>query len=424
MNKAKVIKRHGFTIVELLVVITIIGIISGIALAAIGGVLKNSKIAGMKTEISNIEQAIEGYKTKYGDYPPDFSNWDVVRRHYLKIFPDIDANELLVLYRLCDTEADASGAQIDGIPDPFFGANNCFDSDNSVWLGPVMDRAEALVWALGGFSSDPKASFYGTGGPLALLPGATDATNPASYYYNTDRSNALLDMEPSQLSIKPFDPSAAVGLANRTESNDEPTQQWGGAAAPVHFLPDLFPVYRLDDDQSPVVYFDARTYAHFDTIPTSPPSFTFNGYATYIDSDSDLDGVRPLYSELPNLITPAAGPSGPYSLAESLRLYQFMNNSTFQVLAPGADERFGAITDLGAVGSPANPSDMAPTYFQFPGGKMIQATGAATPSNQGALFVNTVGRFDLTGAAFSQRENTVVDNLANFSDRTFEDQLP
>lgn len=409
--------------VELLVVITVIGIIAGLAIPAVMKAMSSANQSGMQTELESLNQGIEAYKEKYGDYPPDFSNWSVVQRHYLKIFPDIDQAELLLLYRLCDIVPDNDTTNQPGVSlgaaGYFFGANTAQDTSTSTWVGPVMDRAEALVWALGGFSSDPQHPFTGTGGPLQLMPGMTDLVDPASYHYNPTRDNFLVEFDPSRLSVVSFDPSVGgVSFANRTQTNDEPTAQWGGASAPTHFRPDLFPAYRLYKDASPVVYFDARTYAYADSL-------AYNGYTTYIDNNSDIDGTRPVYSAMANLVTPSAGTAGPYTVPESLRLYSFMNARTFQLIGPGLDRRFGAVTDSSNGASPENPSDTAPTYCQYPSGKMINATATATPTDQSSLFVASVDRFDLTAApaAIKQRENHLVDNLANFC-KTFGDKLP
>jgi len=64
--------RHAFTLVELLVVITIIGILAGLITAAAVNARRAAKRAVIRTEISELEMAIEKYKTEYGEYPPDF----------------------------------------------------------------------------------------------------------------------------------------------------------------------------------------------------------------------------------------------------------------------------------------------------------------------------------------------------------------
>ncbi|MBL6726080.1 MAG: prepilin-type N-terminal cleavage/methylation domain-containing protein, partial [Rubripirellula sp.] len=96
--------QRGFTLVELLVVIAIIGILMGIAVPAIFGVIGTAKSTKQRLEIGGIEQGVQAYQEKYGDYPPDFSDWTIVERHYRKIFPRIAATELNLLQRLLDVD--------------------------------------------------------------------------------------------------------------------------------------------------------------------------------------------------------------------------------------------------------------------------------------------------------------------------------
>ena len=90
-------RTSGFTLVEVLVAITIIGILAGILIPAITGAVRTAKEAAIRMEVGNIDQALEAYKLQYGDYPPDFYDWDQVERHFRKAFPEIDSRELALL---------------------------------------------------------------------------------------------------------------------------------------------------------------------------------------------------------------------------------------------------------------------------------------------------------------------------------------
>jgi prepilin-type N-terminal cleavage/methylation domain-containing protein len=68
-------KRAGaFTLIELLVVIAIIGIIATLVLGLAGRAATARKINRVKTELAELETAIDFYKDKKGFYPP--SNGD------------------------------------------------------------------------------------------------------------------------------------------------------------------------------------------------------------------------------------------------------------------------------------------------------------------------------------------------------------
>lgn len=62
-------KQKGFTIVELLVVIVVIGILATISYVGAGAVVVSSKQTEMKTILTNARQKIEDYKKKEGAYP-------------------------------------------------------------------------------------------------------------------------------------------------------------------------------------------------------------------------------------------------------------------------------------------------------------------------------------------------------------------
>lgn len=92
-------RRDAFTLVEMLMVITIIGILAGLLLVAVRGVQKAARGTATKTEISQLDMALENYRTEYGEFPPDFvgvnstvaadktAARNVVLRHLRKRFP-------------------------------------------------------------------------------------------------------------------------------------------------------------------------------------------------------------------------------------------------------------------------------------------------------------------------------------------------
>ncbi len=63
--------RHGFTLVEMLVVVAIIGILAGLITAAATVAIKTAKKAVITMEFTQLDQALKAYKDKYGEYPPD-----------------------------------------------------------------------------------------------------------------------------------------------------------------------------------------------------------------------------------------------------------------------------------------------------------------------------------------------------------------
>ncbi|TSC95590.1 MAG: putative General secretion pathway protein GspG [Parcubacteria group bacterium Athens1014_10] len=62
-------KRKGFTLIELLVVIAIIGLLSTLAVTALGGARKKARDARRLSDIKQIQTALEMYASDSGTYP-------------------------------------------------------------------------------------------------------------------------------------------------------------------------------------------------------------------------------------------------------------------------------------------------------------------------------------------------------------------
>ena len=85
-------QRRGFTLVELLVVITIIGILAGLITAAALRVTKLAKSTTMKMEVTNMAQALDAFKEKFGTYPPDGTNQAAIQQFLAIAFPRYQFN--------------------------------------------------------------------------------------------------------------------------------------------------------------------------------------------------------------------------------------------------------------------------------------------------------------------------------------------
>jgi len=61
--------REGFTLIEILLVVVIIGILAAVAVPWLGGRVKQSQVAAAKASIEAIGTAIRLYELDNGDYP-------------------------------------------------------------------------------------------------------------------------------------------------------------------------------------------------------------------------------------------------------------------------------------------------------------------------------------------------------------------
>lgn len=143
---------RAFTLVELLVVITIIGILAGLITAAAIRARITAKNVAISMEVKQLEMALQAYKEKFGEYPPDFAGINsfvaaeqlaaqqAVLRHIRKVFPR------------CSTVA---------VWADFFTATGLADADLTpqsalaFWLGGMRDGTGKPI----GFSADPTNPF-------------------------------------------------------------------------------------------------------------------------------------------------------------------------------------------------------------------------------------------------------------------------
>ena len=69
----KTSRTKAFTLIELLIVISIIAILASLVLAAAGSVQKKGARSRTESEISAVAAALESYKADNGDYPSNSS---------------------------------------------------------------------------------------------------------------------------------------------------------------------------------------------------------------------------------------------------------------------------------------------------------------------------------------------------------------
>ena len=84
--------RRGFTLVELLAVVVIIGILAALITAAAWKAMDTAKQAAYSMEMSDLGRALDEFKNVFGEYPPDFTDDDAVTRFISRKFPHYTGN--------------------------------------------------------------------------------------------------------------------------------------------------------------------------------------------------------------------------------------------------------------------------------------------------------------------------------------------
>lgn len=319
--------RRGFTLVEILVVIVIIGLLAALLTPAIIAAMNRAKVAAIKLDLSQLDMAITEYKQKNGDYPPDFAGLQsslapadrddnlvqatqtAILRHLRRAFPryvpigadpDNPAPSAWDRFRedvQLGTGGTANGSGVDGGLDP---ANLTPASAIVFWLGGLPDPNPNSKRLLG-FSANPRNPFDPTAPPL-----------PKLFEFSEPRLRRFTDFQPA--------------------SQDDDALPWL--------------VYTPSRREAPYVYFRARDedYPGSQYVYTPP-------------SGETAEIVRPYYK--------VSTPGGP--LDEG-----WVSPDTYQIISAALDDRFGATSTTD--GQPVAEDTAGEDAPHFPSGDNFKSS--------------------------------------------------
>jgi prepilin-type N-terminal cleavage/methylation domain-containing protein len=376
-------KREAFTLVELLVVITIIGILAALITTAAVGALKTMRKTTIKTEITELSNGLDEYKNKTTAYPPNCQTDDAtmsstgaepattpideytvlndLKRHFKQAFPRHQEPDTLI--------ARLAGLTPTGAALPL-----------SQGLQGGMTAGEAVVFWLGGFSTDPKYPISGEGGPSYDVTGVSAP------------DKVKKDPIESRKYIYPFDvnrlgPRASDGYFNEKTGSGRYIEYQVTINGLQQTRRINFWQYAPSKSEQPYLYFDTSRHPAYDATGGSIQPSRFDPPAA-----TTATGLGPTGASLEVYAFKKANPS----FVTGAPPVVFINPDKFQVMHSGLD---GVWDD----------STVTPTAFQKMCSRYVTAPTTATNY---LLFPNGpfIGDIADTQVNFNQ-ETTIEDSV-------------
>jgi len=357
---------RGFTLVELLVVIVVLAILAALLLPAINAAVRTAKNASVSAEINQLAQALESFKSKYGDYPPSrvllmengnytsyignstsLSSIDVNSPGTNDITVGQLAARTLTAFRKFwpRVQLSTNGSSPPNLSTTFwydFNGNGVLDTSPYVLHGH-----ECLVFFLGGVPLlDASSGSYGMTGF------SKDPTNPfynniiGSPMYTANRQPPYFEFASSRLYVDPSNQtnSAGTGPLGYTLNPGIPGYYDTVGTGPPQVSSPIGPMPALSPPTNFYAYFSANgsgnydpndvNFAEEDALSNSSVPIGLNytvGFSTFGSTTTPYVSESPSPNPYTSTVT-AGTTSGTIT---------YQKPQTFQILSPGIDGLYG-----------------------------------------------------------------------------------
>ena len=340
-------RLSAFTLVELLVVITIIGILAALITGAAINAMNKAKQAAITMELQQIGAAMEDLKNEMGAYPPNAMG-NVTDYNNSSKFNEVQSD-----FERMFKKAYPRHQEPIGLIRALVG-NTTGGVGNPSTLTDGMNPSEAMVFWLGGFSQDSQYPISGTGGPSFADGDDSSNTLEASDEVLENR-NFSYEFDMGRLS--PKDTSTGIFTGRFIQYDDPRT----GVRRQINLW-----TYLPSGSQVPITYFDTSRHepSEYDPILAS------------IDGDT-VYAIKKLREGFDTNNTP------------KVTDITFVNPKKYQILHCGTDDIWGDFTPFN-IKQAANVND-ASAVGLVPEGPFI------------GDIADTVGNF-LTGTLEDEQE--------------------
>lgn len=190
----------GFTLVEMLVVIVIIGMLAGLTTTVLVSARRSVRNSVVASEEAQLSIALDQYKNKVGEYPPDLSDPNAVMRHIKKRWPRYNVTYDQFIQHVQDGCKLSSGSYAGPISD--------LTELNGQHVWQLGNYVSSLVFWLGGLPNADgiPSGFYAN--PKAPL-GIDANNNPIRKPYRATREKPFYSFDRKSLASFWFDDSGA-----------------------------------------------------------------------------------------------------------------------------------------------------------------------------------------------------------------------